>query len=89
MAFIEDGDRLTVHTYPDVGHNDFYKNVDTVIRVLNELDKDTHLLKIGADFSFQQWKLIDQLGLRDRIRVLGYVFLPYYCILFRVCNCFL
>ena len=26
MAFIEDGDRLTVHTYPDVGHNDFWKS---------------------------------------------------------------
>jgi len=53
-----------------IGHNEFYKNVEMVFQVMGYLEKDIHLLKVGSDFSPKQWRLINRLGLKDRVRVL-------------------
>ena len=58
-----------------MGLNTPYKNVETVLRVLQLLNTDkrqnVRLIKIGADFTAEQQKLIFDLGLTDRVTHLG------------------
>jgi len=69
--FAPDASKLVLH----VGLNTPYKNVETVLRVLHLLNTDkrqnVRLIKIGADFTAEQQKLIFDLGLTDRVTHLG------------------
>jgi glycosyltransferase involved in cell wall biosynthesis len=66
-----DGSRLLLH----VGLNAPYKNVESVLRVLhvlnNRLAESVRLVKVGHEFTPSQRKLIEELGLADRIVHLG------------------
>jgi glycosyltransferase involved in cell wall biosynthesis len=66
-----DGSPLLLH----VGLNAPYKNVESVLRVLHVLNKrlaeSVRLVKVGHDFTPSQRKLIEELGLADRIVHLG------------------
>ncbi|MBI5287632.1 MAG: glycosyltransferase family 4 protein [Chloroflexi bacterium] len=63
-----------------VGHCAFYKNIDTVIRVVaalsRRLEHPVELVKVGGTFSPAQRELIARLQLGDRVRELGVVAAP-------------
>jgi glycosyltransferase involved in cell wall biosynthesis len=59
-----------------VGHTDFYKNVEGIIRTLPLLTAagcPATLVKVGAEFSPEQKKLIHDLGVANLIQHLGHV----------------
>jgi glycosyltransferase involved in cell wall biosynthesis len=59
-----------------VGHTDFYKNLQGVIRALRLLAVAGHpatLIKVGAAFTDEQETLIRELGVADSIQHLGHV----------------
>jgi glycosyltransferase involved in cell wall biosynthesis len=71
QKFAPDGARLLLH----VGLTRPYKNIESVIRVLSILAGDkghnVRLIKVGQEFTAAQEKLIQQLGLTNRIVHLG------------------
>jgi glycosyltransferase involved in cell wall biosynthesis len=54
-----------------VGHNEFYKNVECLIRTIpwlgRKLGQSPTLLKVGTGFSPDQWQLVRDLGLADQV----------------------